>query len=224
MEKSNISKHHCQSGHRRRRVFVVGENLIPKNKKIKQIKQWIFGVWRRQWRFLLWPVHQFLWALFLRPSSWRVDRCLVFWGEAELHPDQIEAEPSGETTRLLLTFLSFESNHLSIRKWGEATICPPVCFSAHKEIKKIPYFVVTGSEDEGEKEGRREKQSAWELLLLLLRPPAPPPPLHGGDVQRQPVIGGVNWQIQYESRACSLSSSTGEAGSLNREWILFMLP
>lgn len=51
-----------------------------------------------------------------------------------------------------------------------------------------------------------------------------PPPQHGGDVQRQPVIGGVNWQIQYESRARSLSSSTGEAGSLNREWILFMLP
>lgn len=44
--------------------------------------------------------------------------------------------------------------------------------------------------------------------------------LYIGDVQRQPVIGGVNWQIQYKSRACSLSSSPGEARSLNREWIL----
>lgn len=39
--------------------------------------------------------------------------------------------------------------------------------------------------------------------------------LQVGDVQRQPVIGGVNWQIQYKSRACSLSSSTGKARSLN---------
>lgn len=44
--------------------------------------------------------------------------------------------------------------------------------------------------------------------------------LYIGDVQRQPVIGGVNWQIQYKSRACSLSSSPSEARSLNREWIL----
>ncbi len=40
------------------------------------------------------------------------------------------------------------------------------------------------------------------------------------DVQRQPVIGGVNWQIQYKSSACSLSSSPSKARSLNREWIL----
>lgn len=44
--------------------------------------------------------------------------------------------------------------------------------------------------------------------------------LYIGDVQRQPVIGGVNWQIQYKSRVCSLSSSPSEARSLNREWIL----
>lgn len=44
--------------------------------------------------------------------------------------------------------------------------------------------------------------------------------LYIGDVQRQPVIGGVNWQIQYKSRACSLSSSPSKARSLNREWIL----
>lgn len=41
-----------------------------------------------------------------------------------------------------------------------------------------------------------------------------------GDVQRQPVFGGVNWQIQYKSEACSLSSSASKARSLNREWIL----
>lgn len=44
--------------------------------------------------------------------------------------------------------------------------------------------------------------------------------LHVGDVLRQPVIGGVNWQIQYKSKACSLSSSTGKVRSLNWEWIL----
>jgi len=44
--------------------------------------------------------------------------------------------------------------------------------------------------------------------------------LYIGDVQRQPVIRGVNWQIQYKSRACSLSSSPSKARSLNREWIL----
>lgn len=41
-----------------------------------------------------------------------------------------------------------------------------------------------------------------------------------GDVQRQPGFGGVNWQIQYKSGACSLSSSASQAGPLNREWIL----
>lgn len=47
-------------------------------------------------------------------------------------------------------------------------------------------------------QAENEKQSACESLLPSRLLP---------DVQSLPVIGGVNWQIQYKSRACSPSSS-----------------
>lgn len=72
---------------------------------------------------------------------------------------------------------------------------------------------MTGSEDEAEI--GKKKSGGWGAKCMRAALPQHPHPVRGGDVQRQPVIGGVNWQIQYESRACSLSSSTGEAGSLN---------
>lgn len=180
-------------------------------------------------RPFLWQSHPFSVSTF---SSLRVT--VLSWGiEGGVAPStgwrrsHMMRQPDNQPS---VVFMSLESLERAHTLWFEAaTIFPFVNeLNAHPQIvwgffqpmRKNPRLC-----DNIRGWGRRrirkggKKQSAGEPLppLLLL-------PLHGGDVQRQPVIGGVNWQIQHESRACSLSSSTGEVGSLNREWILFMLP
>lgn len=91
----------------------------------------------------------------------------------------------------------FQYNYQSVRRWQTKII----------ENNGSPRYKITAFFPRDQRQKNKVHESCTSSPCI-------------GDVQRQPVFGGVNWQIQYKSGACSLSSSASKARSLKREWIL----